>query len=72
MRQNKNDYDKIQEKDRISILGLDTLAPGGTLTVQLKHENGNTEEISVDHSLNNKEIQWFYHGSALNYVGSQK
>ena len=62
----------LQEKDKISISGLETLAPGGKLTVQLKHEGGNIDEISVGHTLNDKEIQWFYHGSALNYVGSQK
>ena len=66
------DFEKIHEKDRISISGLDALTPGGALTVHLKHEDGNTDEISVGHSLNDQEIQWFYHGSALNYVGSQK
>ena len=69
---NKDDFEKIQERDRISITGLDALTQGGTLTVNLKHEDGSTEEISVEHSLNDQEIQWFYHGSALNYVGSQK
>jgi len=69
---NKDDFEKIQEKDRISISGLDALTQGGALTVHIKHEDGSTDEISVEHSLNEKEIQWFYHGSALNYVGSQK
>ena len=69
---NKDDFEKIQEKDRISISGLDALTQGGALTVHIKHEDGSTDEISVEHSLNEQEIQWFYHGSALNYVGSQK
>jgi aconitate hydratase len=69
---NKDDFEKIQEKDRISISGLDALIPGGSLTVHLKHEEGNIDEISVGYTLNDQEIQWFYHGSALNYVGSQK
>ncbi len=68
----KDDYEKIQEKDRITINGLDQLAPGGSLTVLLSHEGGDSDEIFVDHTLNEQEIQWFYHGSALNYVGSQK
>ena len=68
----KDDYEKIQEKDRITINGLDQLAPGGSLTVLLSHEGGGSDEIFVDHTLNEQEIQWFYHGSALNYVGSQK
>ncbi|HJL72687.1 MAG TPA: aconitate hydratase [Nitrospinaceae bacterium] len=69
---NKDDYEKIQEKDRITINGLDQLAPGGSLTVLLSHEGGDSDEIFVGHTLNEQEIQWFYHGSALNYVGSQK
>lgn len=69
---NKNDYEKILEKDRITISGLDQLAPGKTLTVTLDHDEGGSDEITVEHTLNEKEIQWFYHGSALNYVGSQK
>lgn len=68
----KDDYEKIQEKDRITINGLDQLAPGGSLTVLLSHEGGDSDEIFVGHTLNEQEIQWFYHGSALNYVGSQK
>jgi len=69
---NKDDFEKIQEKDRISISGLDALTQGGLLTAHIQHEDGSTDKISLDHSLNEQEIQWFYHGSALNYVGSQK
>ena len=69
---NKDDFEKIQEKDRITISGLDTLRQGETLTVHINHEDGSTDKISVEHSLNEQEIQWFYYGSALNYVGSQK
>ena len=69
---NKDDFEKIQENDRISISGLDGLTQEGTLNVHINHEDGSTDEISVKHSLNEQEIQWFYHGSALNYVGSQK
>ena len=54
------------------ISGLDALTPGVSLTIKIKHEEGNSDEISVGHTLNEQEIQWFYHGSALNYVGSQK
>ena len=68
----KDDFEKIQEKDRISILGLDALTRGGALTAHIKHGDGSTDKITLEHSLNEKEIQWFYHGSALNYVGSQK
>jgi len=69
---NKDDYEKIQEKDKITISGLGQLTPGKTLTVTLNHDGGGSDEITVGHTMNADEIQWFYHGSALNYVGSQK
>ena len=37
---NKEDYDKIQEHDRISLLGLKNFAPGRPLQVIVTHENG--------------------------------
>ncbi|MCH8156166.1 MAG: aconitate hydratase [Nitrospinae bacterium] len=69
---NKDDYEKIQEKDRITVSKLDQLAPDKSISVTLQHDGGGSDEITVNHTLNEKEIQWFYHGSALNYVGSQK
>ena len=69
---NKGDYDKLKEKDRITVAGLDRLAPGKPVTVTLKHDDGGADEITTNHTLSQKEIQWFYAGSALNYVGSQK
>ncbi len=69
---NQDDYEKIQEKDKITISGLGQLTPGKTLTVTLNHDGGGSDEITVGHTMNADEIQWFYHGSALNYVGSQK
>ncbi len=69
---NKDDYEKIQQKDAISFEGLDGLKPGKAVTMMVTHEDGSTEKIQLNHSLNAGEIEWFYAGSALNYVGSQK
>jgi aconitate hydratase len=69
---NKDDFEKIQEKDRITIADLDKLSPGKSIVVTLDHEGGPIDKITVTHTLNEAEIQWFYYGSALNYVGSQK
>ena len=68
----KDDFDKIQEQDKITISGLSNLTPEKNLTVTLEHKAGGSDEINVSHTLNEQEIQWFNHGSALNYVGSQK
>jgi aconitate hydratase len=68
----KTDYNKIQAKDRINFVGLDQLTPGKPVTMTVKHEDGSSDSIQVNHTLNNDEIKWFQAGSALNYVGSQK
>ncbi len=69
---NKDDYEKIQQKDAITFEGLDKLKPGQPVTMTIKHEDGSTDKIQLDHSLNEGEINWFNAGSALNFVGSQK
>lgn len=69
---NKDDYEKIQQKDAISFEGLDAIKPGQPVTMTATHEDGSTDKIQLNHSLNAGEIEWFYAGSALNYVGSQK
>ncbi len=63
---NPADYDKIREKDRISVLGLKDLAPGKPVTVELTHEDGSKERFDVQHSYNDKQLSWFRAGSALN------
>ena len=62
----KADYDKVQAKDRISIADLDQIVPGKGVTLSIKHEDGSTDSIQVNHTLNDKEIGWFKAGSALN------
>ena len=69
---NKDDYEKIQAKDRINYEGLDQIAPGSAVTMTVKHEDGSTDSIQLNHTLNADEIKWFQAGSALNYVGAQK
>ena len=64
----KNDYNKIREDDKIDIIGLNELAPGKQLTVILNHSDGKKEEISVNHSYNKAQIEWFKAGSALNLI----
>lgn len=63
---NKADYDKIQENDKISVIGLKTFAPGSTLTILVKHANGSTDEFKATHTYNDLQIKWFKAGSALN------
>lgn len=65
---NKDDYDKILEDDTIDILGLTTFSPNVPLTLVLNHADGSREEITVNHSYNAQQIEWFKAGGALNII----
>ena len=62
----KADYDKIQEYDLLSVVGLKDFAPERNLTVVLRHEDGSQESFEVQHTYNEQQIGWFRAGSALN------
>ncbi len=68
---NPQDYDKIQEDDRLSIIGLVELAPGKQLTLLIKHLDGSTEECLLNHTFNENQIEWFKAGSALNLIAAR-
>lgn len=68
---NKDDYEKVQEDDRISVTGFAQFAPGSLFTITLKHKDGDEEQFQARHTYNDLQIAWFKAGSALNYA-SQK
>ncbi|KAI4457093.1 aconitate hydratase b [Holotrichia oblita] len=63
---NPSDYDKIQPTSKISLLGLGNLTPGKPIQAEIKQADGKTEKITLNHSMNEQQIQWFKAGSALN------
>ena len=65
---NHDDYDKIRETDRISLVELNHLEQGKPIKCIIHHENGTNEEILLNHSYNKFQIQWFRVGSALNVL----
>jgi aconitate hydratase len=67
----KADYEKIQEDDSIDIVGLTEFAPGKPLTLVLNHADGSKDEISVNHTYNEQQIEWFKAGAALNIIRKQ-
>jgi aconitate hydratase len=67
----KEDYEKVQEDDSIDIVGLATFAPGKPLTVVLNHKDGSKDEIVVNHTYNEQQIQWFIAGGALNVIRAE-
>ena len=62
------DYDRIQETDRISLLGLKDLAPGKPMSCHIHHADGTKETITLRHSFNATQIEWFKVGAALNLL----
>src|SRR5690242_555373 len=64
----KNDYEKIQEDDTIDILGLTDFTPGKPLAVVLHHNDGTSDIITVNHTYNEQQIEWFKAGGALNII----
>ena len=70
--QDTNDYEKINEDDKISITGLGNFAQGSVVTCELNHSDGKYEKISLKHSYNSSQIEWFKAGSALNVLKNRK
>jgi aconitate hydratase len=68
---NKTDYDKILEDDTIDIDGLTRFTPGQPLNLVLNHQNGVSEEILVNHTYNESQIEWFKAGGALNVIRAE-
>jgi len=65
---NPDDYNKIQEDDKISLLELKNLEPQKPVRCVIKHKDGSKNEISLNHSYNKSQIEWFKAGSALNVL----
>ncbi len=60
------DYDRFEQDDRVSVVGLGGLAPGRPVTVRIRKADGRIVEILCDHSLTGEHIAWFRAGSAMN------
>jgi aconitate hydratase len=60
------DYDRFEQADRVSVVGLQALAPGRPVEVRIVKPDGRTVTIQTRHSLTEEHIGWFRAGSALN------
>jgi aconitate hydratase len=68
---NPSDYDKIQEDDKVNIVGLNELSPGNQVKMILKHKDGSKDEIMLNQTMNAAQIEWFKAGSALNLIAEK-
>jgi aconitate hydratase len=65
-------YDDIAEDDRISVLGLASLAPGENVDCVITKPDGRRVEFSCHHSFSDEQVGWFRAGSALNVIRDAK
>jgi aconitate hydratase len=64
----KDDYDRIEEFDRISLVDLKELKPGRPLRGIIKRKDGSSFEMIFNHTFTDEQIEWFKAGSALNAI----
>ena len=62
------DYDKINEDDTFNFIDLESFAPKKQLTLEIVHIDGSKENIMLNHTYNESQIEWFKAGSALNLI----
>lgn len=60
------DYDRVQEDDRVSLLGLSGIAKGENVTMVLAHADGTEDRVRLTHTMSPEQFEWFQAGSALN------
>lgn len=64
------DYNKIKEDDKVTLL-VTQLKPETPVKMIVKHKDGSTDEVMLNHTMNEAQIKWFKAGSALNLIAQQ-
>jgi aconitate hydratase len=62
------DYNMIEEDDRISFTGLNELKPEKLVDMTITHKDGTKVTTHVKHTMTDEQIEWFKTGSALNLI----
>tara|TARA_R110000772_G_scaffold267976_1_gene393641 strand:- start:12758 stop:15091 length:2334 start_codon:yes stop_codon:yes gene_type:complete len=62
------EYERIGERDRLSLLGLAQLTPGKPVECRVRHADGTEDTLWLNHSYTASQIDWFRAGSALNLM----
>jgi aconitate hydratase len=60
------DYDRIDAEGRLSLVGLQEMAPGAPVECRVKHADGTSETLWLNHTFSASQLEWFRQGSALN------
>ncbi len=62
------DYEAIREGDTVTLVDPLSIAPGKPVTAKLRHADGAEQELTLKHTLNAEQVEWFKAGSALNIL----
>jgi aconitate hydratase len=65
---NSADYDDISPEDRIA-LPVTQLSVGAPLQMKVTKPSGEVKQVTLNHTMNAAQIEWFKAGSALNLMG---
>ncbi|HLB03334.1 MAG TPA: aconitate hydratase, partial [Nitrospiria bacterium] len=60
------DYERFEQNDRVSVVGLSGLTPNRPVKVILHKPDAKEITLQANHSLTEQQIEWFKAGSALN------
>ena len=65
---NETDYNLILEDDTFNFIDLIEFKEGKQLKLEIIHKDNSTDIISLNHTYNEAQIDWFKAGSALNLI----
>ena len=68
---NEADYNLIKEDDTFNFVDLVDFAPAKQLTLEVVHADGSKNNILLNHTYNQSQIDWYNEGSALNLIKRQ-
>jgi aconitate hydratase len=68
---NETDYELIKEDDTFNFIDLSDFKEGEQLTLEVAHNDGKTDNVLLNHTYNEAQIDWFKAGSALNLIRKQ-
>ena len=69
---NPDDYERILEDDKVSLKQLSNFSENKPIKCLIEHIDGKSEEILLNHSYNNSQIEWFKAGSAMNVLRNNR
>ncbi|KAI6250498.1 Aconitate hydratase, mitochondrial [Erysiphe necator] len=68
---NPEDYDKIKSDDKIDLM-ITEFCVGKPITLRVHPKDGKTFDIKLAHTFNERQIEWFKNGSALNTMAKSQ